>query len=596
MNTLFFDIETNAITDWSRLSDLTDLHCMVIVDEDGRDYRYRADSIRQGLDHLSRADAIVGHNSIGFDYPALHRLYGFKHPRVLDTLIMARCIFPDVYAYDNVRGADKSIRGSHSLKAWGQRIGCLKSDHGASEDWSKWSIEMEDYCVQDVIVTQSVYDYFLTHKPSKTMLDLEHAFARQMRTQEWIGFPFDDRKAEELEKTLCIRRREIGDKLSVMFEPSVLTMKSHLWVTPDGKEWDTKKSAVDVGYKDSDITKGGNKTKTIPFNPCSRDQISDRLMARGWKPLAFEGKRPQINEKVLRDIGTPEAMLLLEYLLVSKRLGQLSEGKYAWRKLQKNGRLHGSVITNGAISGRCTHRNPNLAQVPATRAAYGKECRSLFTAPEGKVLVGADASGLELRCLAHYMTPFDDGAYTKELLEGDIHTANQNAAGLPTRDDAKTFIYAFLYGAGDAKIGSIVGGSSKEGKRLKESFLAKTPALGKLTKAVAECVETKGTLTGLDGRILPCRSAHSALNLLLQSAGAVVMKKALVIFCEDASMYQYQLHANVHDEAQFSCDEDVADDLGKLFVNALAKAGEELNFLCPLDGEYNIGKNWEETH
>lgn len=596
MSILYFDIETNGIEDWSQLSDLDCFHCMVVIDEDDNVYRYRQDTMDEGVKHLLSADAIVGHNSIGFDYPALNKLYQFKHPAVLDTLLMTRCIFPDIYAYDTLRGTDKSIKGKHSLEAWGKRIGCHKSDHGKSEDWSKWSQDMEDYCVQDVKVTKALYEFLLKQNPSQPMLDLEHEFALCMRRQQWVGFPFDDAKAEDLEKKLCLRRREIGDELEKLFEPTILTMQSCFWLTPDNKQWSTKKEAVEAGYYVKDVTKGANKTKTVPFNPCSRDQIADRLMARGWKPTAYEGKRPQINEKTLKDIGTPEALLLLEYLLISKRLGQISEGRFAWRKLSRNNRIHGSVVTNGAVSGRCTHRNPNMAQVPSTRAPYGEECRALFTAPEGKVLVGADASQLELRCLAHYLTPFDDGAYTTELLEGDIHAANQKAAGLPTRDDAKTFIYAFLYGAGDAKIGAIVGGSSKEGKRLKQSFLKKIPAMGSLTKAVAQRVEERATLTGLDGRILPCRSAHSALNLLLQSAGAVIMKKALVLFCRDAKDYAYELHANVHDEAQFSCNAEDADKLGQLFVDSIAKAGQELKFICPLDGEYNVGKNWKDTH
>jgi DNA polymerase I-like protein with 3'-5' exonuclease and polymerase domains len=286
---------------------------------------------------------------------------------------------------------------------------------------------------------------------------------------------------------------------------------------------------------------------------------------------------------------------LCDYLLITKRLGQVAEGNQAWLKLHRNGVIHGSVNTNGALSGRCTHQNPNVAQVPAVRAPYGEECRSCFTAPEGKVLVGVDASGLELRCLAHYLHSWDKGAYAKEILEGDIHTANQQAAGLETRDQAKTFIYAFLYGAGDAKIGTIVGGNSADGKRLKKAFMSKIPAIKRLLDAVSGSLERRPFLVGLDGRELPCRSQHSALNLLLQSAGAVIMKQALVEFVRLANK-PYKLHANVHDEVQFSCDEEHAEELGRCFVNAIIKAGMVLKFRCRLDGEYNIGKNWAETH
>jgi DNA polymerase I-like protein with 3'-5' exonuclease and polymerase domains len=190
---------------------------------------------------------------------------------------------------------------------------------------------------------------------------------------------------------------------------------------------------------------------------------------------------------------------------------------------------------------------------------------------------------------------FGDKEYGRTILEGDIHTANQKAAGLPTRDDAKTFIYAFLYGAGDAKIGSIVGGNAKQGKALKAAFMKQTPSIKKLYDAVKQKVEATGILRGLDGRELPCRSPHSAVNLLLQSAGAVVMKQALVEFV-DSARHPYELHGNIHDEVQFSCAPEHADALGRCFVNALAKAGKVLGFNCPLDGEFSVGKNWSETH
>jgi DNA polymerase I-like protein with 3'-5' exonuclease and polymerase domains len=517
---LFFDIETNGISDWTRLSDLETIHCICAIDEVGLEYRFSTEmgNIDKGIALLQKADEIIGHNSIGFDYPAV-RAFGLQpKDKVIDTVVMARCIFPDLKANDFRAGRDISI-----------------------------------------------------------------------------GFPFDGKAASVLCATLLVKRVLLKEQLAEIFEPTVIPMKTTHWVTDDGKVWDSKKQAVENGYKAKEVKKGENKVKTIPFNAGSRDQIADRLMKRGWKPQAYDGKRPQINEAVLKGIGTPEADKLLEYLLVSKRLGQLSEGKQAWESLQKNGRIHGGINTNGAVSGRCTHQRPNMAQVPAVRAPYGSECRSLFTAPEGKVLVGCDASGLELRCLAHYLHSFDGGAYEKEILEGDIHTANQLAAGLENRSQAKTFIYAFLYGAGDAKIGEIVGGSNREGRKLKASFMSKTPAIKRLTDAVAKAVDTKGTLTGIDGRILPCRSAHSALNLLLQSAGAVIMKQSLIEFNKIASKL-FELHANVHDEVQFSCAPLDADELGQQYVDSIRKAGETLGFKCRLDGEYKVGNNWKETH
>ncbi len=595
--TAYFDIETNGIEDWATLSDLEALHCLVVIDPQGT-HRYRSDNLLEGLKRLGAADTIIGHNAIGFDAIALWKMYGFRHPDVQDTAIMGRLLFPDVRNDDFKREEfPKELIGSHSLKAWGYRIGDHKSNHGETEDWSTWSQEMEDYCVTDVEVTKSLHEFFLKKGIGnlKQANDLEHGFAKAIRIQVMNGFPFDVKAAEELTCSLMARRAELDVELREVFPPTIETTKSNWWLAPDGTKSRTKKALVEQGFKAKDIVKGDAVTKEIPFNPNSRDQIAERLMADGWKPAKFEGKRPAINEGVLKEIGTPQAKKLLEYLLVSKRLGQVAEGNQAWLKLEKNGYIHGSVNTNGAVSGRCTHSNPNVAQVPSTRAPYGERCRAAFTAPEGKVLVGADASGLELRCLAHYLAMFGDKEYAKTILEGDIHTANQKAAGLPTRDDAKTFIYAFLYGAGDAKIGSIVGGSSRQGKQLKEAFMRKTPSIKKLYEAVANAIETKGMLRGLDQRPLPCRSSHSAVNLLLQSAGAVVMKQALVEFVKMAKL-PYTMHANVHDEVQFSCSPEHADELGRSFCNALTKAGQVLNFNCRLDGEYKVGANWAETH
>jgi DNA polymerase I-like protein with 3'-5' exonuclease and polymerase domains len=593
----YFDIETNGITDWSTLSDLKDLHCLVVIDQNGTG-AYRADSIQQGLDRLSQADYIVGHNSVGFDAVALWKLYDYRHTGVLDSAIIGRFMFPDIRNDDFKReGFPKELIGSHSLKAWGYRIGNNKGDHGETEDWSTWSQEMEDYCVQDVEVTRSLYEFFLKKGLGglQQVSDLEHAFAKAIRIQEMNGFPFDVKAAEELTATLMGRRAALDVELRELFAPTEEVTKSSWWLAPDGTKSRTKKALVEKGYKAKEITKGEPVVKLIPFNPNSRDQIAERLMANGWKPSSYEGKRPAINEAVLKDIGTPQSEKLLEYLLVTKRLGQVAEGKQAWLKLERNGRIHGSVNTNGAVSGRCTHRNPNVAQVPSTRAPYGGECRSCFTAPEGKVLVGADASGLELRCLAHYLHNWDEGAYTKEILTGDIHTANRIAMGLETRDQAKTAIYCLIYGGGDARLGSISNGGAKEGKRLKASFVKKVPAYRRLTEAVSNALEMKGMLRGIDGRPLPCRSPHSALNLLLQSAGAVIMKQALIEFVRMAKL-PYEMHANVHDEVQFSCDPKHADELGRTFCNALGKAGEVLKFNCPLDGEFSVGANWKATH
>ena len=258
------------------------------------------------------------------------------------------------------------------------------------------------------------------------------------------------------------------------------------------------------------------------------------------------------------------------------------------------GRVHGYVNSNGAVTGRMTHSKPNVAQVPSSHSPYGVESRSCWIASEGYSLVGMDASGLELRMLAHYM---NDEKYTSEILDGDIHTANMLAAGLTDRSQAKTFIYAYLYGAGDEKIGSIVGGGRAEGAALKAKFLENTPSLAVL-RADVEKQAMKGNIEGLDGRRLMIRSSHAALNTLLQSAGAIVMKKALTLLDEYAKLWgiKYRFVGNIHDEIQTEVEIGKENIFGGLAVSCIQAAGIHFNLNCPLDGEYKVGKSWASTH
>ena len=620
MKTLFFDIETNAIEDWSNLTDLHTVHCLSIYDPTiPKMITYHGAGIQNGLQELAKADRIVGHNVIGFDLPALSKMYSFHPPliRVLDTMVMAKCIVADVRNDDFLRNKfDKSLIGSHSLKAWGNRLDKLTKLAYGEEDgaFDSYNDEMRQYCERDVLVTQILYDYLMSSNPSGEMLAIEHWFAFIMRLQEKKGFAFDIEKAEKLELKLAAKRAELLDRLQKEFPAKTEEMKtpSGWQVEIEGRVYtaETKallknvlKDAGEVQARVKDAVKMGNKTKTIPFNPGSRQQIAERLLDLGYKlPVEPDATTPKVDESVLRGIDHPFAEVLCDYLLVTKRLGQLAEGNQAWLKLEKNGRIHGRVNTNGAVTGRCTHQNPNVAQVPACRAEYGEECRELFKAGDGYKLVGCDAAGLELRMLAHYLAFYDGGEYAKTVIEGDIHTLNQKAAGLETRDQAKTFIYAFLYGAGDAKIGEIVGGSAREGQMLKRKFLSNLPALKKLQDAVQRKVTNGGKLIGLDGRVLPVRSSHAALNMLLQSAGAVTMKVALVQLFHRLNQIkwqhgrEYSFVANVHDEFQAEVLPDKANVFGELAVDAIRRAGKELKLNVMLDGEAKVGMSWKETH
>jgi DNA polymerase-1 len=616
MRTLFFDIETNALEDFTNLTDLETVHCLSVYDPmTPKMVTFAGDSIHRGLTALAEADRIVGHNVIKFDIPALKKLYGFSPPlvKVVDTLVLSRCIFSDLRNEDFGRNNfDPKLVGSHSLKAWGHRMGkATKLTYGEEDGaFDIYNEEMKKYCERDCIVTQLLYDYLLSQEPSNQMIAIEHWFAFIISQQERNGFAFDLDKADRLTAKLTSMRAELKDELQQMVAPKVEEMKSPAGWTVEGYTAPTKAKLKlvlkDAGLKQSlvnDAVKTGNKQKTTLFNPGSRQQIAAALLDLGYDlPKEPDATTPKVDEGVLKKIDHPIAAKLLDYLLVQKRLGQLAEGEQAWLKLAKKGRIHGSVNTNGAVTGRCTHSNPNVAQVPACRVPYGEECRDLFGAGVGKKLVGCDASGLELRMLAHYLAFYDGGEYGKIVTEGDIHTANQQAAGLETRDQAKTFIYAFLYGAGDAKIGDIVGGTAREGQMLKRKFLSNLPALKRLQQDIKRKVENGGTLMGLDGRLLRIRSSHAALNMLLQSAGAVCMKVALIQLFHALGKNRWQhgreyaFVANIHDEFQAEVAPDKAEAFGQLAVQAIRVAGKELKLNVQLDGEYKVGDSWAETH
>jgi len=563
------DLETDGLLDT-----VTKIHCIVLRGvENDQVHAFSGDMLSEAIPYLENASVLVGHNLIAYDVLVLEKLMGFKFKKeVIDTLVCCRTIWANAMEIDARKDElPRKLWGSHSLKAWGYRLGELKGDFndGTSEIWDEFTEQMLTYCVQDTKVTKKLYEFIQTKEFSKDALDLEHRVATEMFKQEQRGFVFDVEKAQFLFSEIAARKFDIEQELQDTFEPTIVELKT--------------------------------KTKVIPFNPASRTQIADRLMKRGWEPTEVTNTgQPKVDEKILAGIDMPEAKLLLEYLMLNKRLGQLATGKQAWLKLVKNDKLHGRVNHMGAVTSRCTHSNPNMAQVPGVHAPYGQQCRELFTVHNSYRLLGADASGLELRCLAHYMANYDGGAYGREILKGDIHTANQKAAGLETRNQAKTFIYGFLYGSGDEKTGQIIGKGAKEGKAIKKKFLDKTPALKKLREAVNRAAE-RGWIKGLDGRRLPVRHAHAALNTLLQSAGAIICKRWYVIM-EDlfrANGYTEEdvaIVAFVHDEVQLQVRKEIADDIGELILKAMKDTEIYYEFKCELDAEYKVGRNWADTH
>ena len=537
-------------------------------------------------DYLKDATLIAAHNGISFDFPILNKLWKTKIglKQAYDTLVVSRLLEP-------------TRENGHSLDAWGKTLGVAKLDYKATWQWmmnrreeyngecfdAPIDVLLEYYCLRDVSVLRTLFTHLETCIEDKGFsqesVGLEHQVASIINKQEKNGFKLDVVHATCLLSELKGKMSAINDNMQALYPP----------------------------YEVERISEKTGKTlkpEVVVFNPASRQQIAEKLIGLGWKPKKFTEPTenyPQgqaiVDESVLMSLKYPIAQLIAEYMMLGKRIAQIE----SWLEVVgKDGRVHGRVITNGAVTGRMTHMKPNMAQIPNSGSPYGPECRQCWTVDEGNVLVGCDASGLELRMLAHYMKDKD---YVRTVCEGsskegtDVHTVNQKAASLQTRDQAKTFIYAFLYGAGPSKIGSIVGGSAKDGQKLIDAFLKGTPSLKHLRDKVS-VYASKGFVPGLDGRKIWVRSEHAALNSLLQGAGAVVMKKALVIFNDriKAHAWDVKIVANVHDEIQFECSPDIAEEAGKACVQSIRDAGVAFKLRCPLDGEYKIGRNWKETH
>ena len=585
MSNLVFDIEADGL-------DPTKIFCIVAQDVDTMDvFTFDNTQLEEGYGLLRAADKLIGHNIIGYDLPAIKDIAGLdlSNKKIVDTLVLSRLFKP-------------TREGGHGLESWGYRLKFNKGDYGANQDaWDAYCPEMLEYCKRDVELNTKVYQQLRVESRgfTPTAVKLEHSVAKIIDEQRRNGFELDMRKAmllvamfqEKLDATEAEVHETFKPKVIVDILKPKYTKSGKLAKVsegPDGKGVRLTDEEYDIMLQTNKLIK---RETHIEFNLGSRKQIGEYLVEAGWTPKNFTPTgQPIVDEGTLSKVkDIPEAALIAKYLMLQKRLAQVN----SWIKaVEPDNRVRGYVNPNGAVTGRMTHSHPNMAQIPSSNSPYGKECRSCWTVKEGNKLVGIDASGLELRMLAHYM---NDKEYTNEILNGDIHSANQRLAGLESRNQAKTFIYAFLYGAGNAKIGSVVKAGQSRGKQLREQFLNSLPSLKSLIQRVQRDSK-KGFLKGLDGRKVTVRSEHAALNTLLQSAGAIVMKEALVVLEKKIRHLDAKFVANVHDEWQIECKEQDAEAVGQAGIDAIVEAGKNLNLNCPLDGDYNIGDGWHETH
>ena len=546
MKVAIVDIETDSLQP-------TLIHCIVAKDLQTSQVLVWDHSNLDNFKHWAKTiDRFVMHNGISFDAPNLNRLLGtqIKLEQIIDTLVLSQLFNP-------IR--DKG----HSLQAWGERLGHYKMEY---EDFSQYSESMLEYCKNDVELTHQVYNKLAKEGAtfSNKSIRMEHQVRAIVDQQEKNGFALDIRKAIGLLSRLSDEAQDLVAWSKVSFEPTVVELKT--------------------------------KTKYIPFNIGSRQQIADRLMELGWKPKEFTEKseQPKISEEILDKIKMEEAHKFSRYFLLQKRIAQIQSWINSYD--DTTGRVHGRVLTLRTITGRMAHHSPNMAQIPAVRSPFGKECRDCWTVdnPHTHTLVGTDASGLELRCLAHLMNSKD---YTNEILNGDVHTANMKMAGLTNRDQAKTFIYAFMYGAGAAKIGKIVGGNKEHGQKLMDRFLSNMPALKRVRNDAQRAAE-RGLIRGVDGRHLHIRSPHSALNTLIQGAGASICKDWLINMTQRISRkgIDVRLVASVHDEYQFEVAKKDVNQFGIITKDAIKDTELKLKFRCPLDSTWKHGTTWAETH
>lgn len=596
MPTIYFDTETDSLQP-------TKMHCISVSVDGGEPKLYLPDNFPEAKNIIDSASILISHNLFGFDLDVIKKFLEYKKPdktNFRDTLLLSQLIFPDIFEKSQM--LELKIRGSHSLKAWGQRLKFPKDSYEG--DWKEYTDEMGKYCLQDTRVLVKVYERLQKENYSEQAIELEHQLAPILTECTKTGFAFDITKANELYSELIQKRFEIQDKLTGIFPPIYLNR---------GIKTPTKT----IKYKDplrANRTEGGSYTQIElqEFNSFSRPQIAERFKRKyDWEPAPDEltpTGRAEINEAVLTALPFPEAAVLAENLMVQKLIGSLAEGKQNWMAhASVDSRIHTSYRQVATATRRSSHQSPNISQVPSCRTELGAKARSLFIAPTGKVLVDVDQDAVELRCLSHYLTPWDKGSLAFTVDKGskedktDIHTLNSEAIGC-SRDSAKTCLYACLYGAGLVKLGNTLEPTFSEqkarnlGKHIRSALMQVLEGYEELNTAVQDKYKERGYILSLDkGKVVP-RSEHSALNFLLQSAGAILSKQWILYAVKDVqdkfTKDQSKLICWTHDAITWESNPDISEDVLAIVSAASVKAGEHFNFKCPIKATGTIGSNW----
>lgn len=650
---LAVDIESNGLLDT-----ITKIHCAAIEDIDSSYSEFfvfkTQDDINRFLEKLNSASTIVGHNLFGFDLIAINRIFGWaptKLQRIEDTYVLGQLLYPDLYISDEMRSKEdlsntwpgkvfsRKDYGSQGLKAWGQRVHCYKGEYTGG--WEEYNDEMGAYNIGDTKATKYVFKFMESVKHNfllegSTAIDDEYALAPIIGRIQAKGIGFDSNKAQELISFFVSRKVELAASLREIFKPRWVSLGSFI----------PKRNDKSRGYvAGAELT----KIELEEYNPSSRAQTISRLINEfDWNPEEFTDKgNVKFNEDIIENLPFKELQPLKEYLTICKRISQIEGGAQAWiKKVKVDGRIHGGIKQNGTVTGRASHFSPNISQVVAVDSQFGAECRELFVAHQNKVLIGCDADSLEMRCLAGYLVPFDKGRFRTSVLRGkkedgtDPHTINMLAYDITDRDCAKTEFYGDIYGSKNAKKGKILmeyGVNLEEyvpdfeknfngimtwakekkieksplywkcwiaGKQLAEKFGDQIPEIGRLREKIGRKVKENGYIKGLDGRMLFMRSEHSQLNTVLQSAGALMMKRALVLadkYIQEKSLTpdkDYEFVIWSHDEFEVECvdNSDTIDIIKECLLRSIEDSAKSFNFPCELKGNVKCGKNWREVH
>lgn len=625
MKVRVWDSEANGLLDT-----VTKAHCAVFTSLDGKEVdKFGPDQIQDWLRFMDSCDVLIGHNIIGYDFPMLKKVYGYVYKgKQVDTLIMSRLLRPDRILPPN---ATNRRAGPHSIYAWGVRVGVDKPEH---DDWENFSPAMMHRCTEDAEINRLVYHKLMEEAASsggswRNAFLLSFKLFENLEDQAQYGWLVDKELMYANIEKLDAIIKEIDDEVI----PQLPLVVDILETKKNGEYNYVRKPFLKSGKPSgSTETHYGHDASAIVCGPFSRigfrpvdlgsrNELVAFLLKEGWEPKDWnyndDGERssPKLSkddpfEGVEGDVGK-----LVAKRVQARHRRSLIEGLL--ELVRPDGRI-ASAIAGIASTGRMQHRN--IVNIPAAKSFFGRELRSMFTCAEGKVLVSTDSDGNQLRQLAGRM---GDDAYIEALCNGDkdkgtdLHSINMRAAGLPDRDLAKTFIYGFLFGAGDAKIGKIIKGNAARGRELKEQFLAGLPALGSLIERLqSEWRQNAkrrwnakwnrweyydGWVTGLDGRPIYVASEHAILVYLLQSDEAIQMSCAYNIAISRLKRkYVWGKQVNVvcfyHDEFTFECDEDIAEDVKSITEEAIAYAGRFYKIKCPHVGNGKIGKTWYEVH